>query len=180
MVYVSHQFDEVLNLATHLIVMNQGEVVAAGDVGKVSLAPPLRRIVGADAVGAVIEGRVSGIDGTTGLAAISIGAGILHVAAGLLRQHQPVRLQLLARDMILALEEPRGISVRNHLKGKVRAITADGTADLVEVETGGGILLARITSAATRELSLREGVEVWALVKAVSVNPYDAGPISAA
>ena len=35
--YVSHQFDEVLRLATHLVVMDQGRVAAAGDVGAVSL-----------------------------------------------------------------------------------------------------------------------------------------------
>jgi molybdate transport system ATP-binding protein len=74
--------------------------------------------------------------------------------------------------MILALEEPRGLSVRNHLRGVVRAITADGGGDLVEVDAGGVTLLARITAAATRELSLAPGNTVWVLVKAVSVNPH--------
>ena len=83
-----------------------------------------------------------------------------------------MRLQLLARDLILALEEPRGISVRNHLRGTVRSITADGGADLVEVDVAGTMLLARITSASTRELQLAPGVPLWVLVKAVSVSPH--------
>jgi molybdate transport system ATP-binding protein len=182
MVYVSHQFEEVLRLATHVVVMDQGKVVAAGDVGAVSLAPALRDIVGPDAAGAVVEGRVIGIDSAAGLATIAIGAGILRVTARALGIDQRVRLQLLARDMILAVEEPRGLSVRNHLRGIVRGITTDGGGDLIEVDAGGVTLLARITAAATRELSLAPGNAVWVLVKAVSVNPHaiDAGsPISA-
>jgi molybdate transport system ATP-binding protein len=83
-----------------------------------------------------------------------------------------VRLQLLARDLILALEEPRGISVRNHLRGTVLSITPDGGADLVAVDVSGTTLLARITSSSTRELRLAPGVPLWVLVKAVSVSPH--------
>ncbi|MEO8315230.1 MAG: molybdenum ABC transporter ATP-binding protein [Pseudomonadota bacterium] len=175
MVFVSHQFDEVLRLATHLVVMDEGRVVAAGDVNAVSLSPALRDIVGADATGAVIEGRVSGIDASSDLASIAIGADTLRVASRSLALHQRVRVQLLARDMILATEEPRGISVRNHLRGRVSSIVAEAGGDLVEVDVGGVTVLARITSAATRELSLHNGLDVWVLVKAVSVNPHAMG-----
>ena len=88
---------------------------------------------------------------------------------------QRVRLQLLARDLILALHETQGLSVRNHLRGTVRAITADGGADLVEVDAGGTTLLSRITTASTRELRLVPGSAVWVLVKAVSVSSHALG-----
>jgi molybdate transport system ATP-binding protein len=175
MVFVSHQFDEVLRLGTHLVVMDEGRVVAAGDVGAVSLAPALRGIVGTDAVGAVIEGRVDSIDGSAELARIAVGAESLRVGSGNLALNQRVRLQLLARDLILAVEEPRGLSVRNQLRGRVKGIVPDGSADLVEVEVGGVTLLSRITASATRELSLAPGVAVWVLVKAVSVSPHALG-----
>jgi molybdate transport system ATP-binding protein len=175
MVYVSHQFDEVLRLATHLVVMDHGQVVAAGDVAAVSLAPALRGIVGVDAVGAVIEGRVTSMDADNELASIAVGNDVLRVSSRALALHQPVRVQLLARDMILAIEEPRGISVRNHLRGRVTSINADAGGDVVEVDVGGVKLLARVTAAATRELALRQGLDVWVLVKAVSVNPHAIG-----
>ncbi len=155
--------------------MDRGEVVASGDVAAVSLAPALRGIVGMDAVGAVVEGLVTDIDAASELASIVVGNEILRVSSRSLALHQPVRVQLLARDMILATEEPRGISVRNHLRGRVRTITADGSGDLVEVDAGGVGLLARITSSATRELALAPGAQVWVLVKAVSVNPVALG-----
>src|SRR5262245_61409716 len=61
-VYVSHQFDEVLRLATHVVLMERGRVVGQGDVPKISRLPELRDLVGADAVGAVVEGRVVTVD----------------------------------------------------------------------------------------------------------------------
>jgi molybdate transport system ATP-binding protein len=176
MVYVSHQFDEVLRLATYLVVMDQGRVVAAGDVGAVSLAPALRNIVGADTVGAVVEGHVASIDSTQGLATVQIGQqSQLRVTNSALVRGQRVRLQLLARDLILAIEEPRGLSVRNQLRGTVVSITRDAGADLVAVDVGGATLLSRITPAATRELDLTVGATVWALVKAVSFSALPLG-----
>jgi molybdate transport system ATP-binding protein len=173
MVYVSHQLEEVLRLATELVVLDAGRVVAVGDIAAVSLQPALRNIVGSDAVGAVVEGNVVSIDPSQDLASIGIGTGgMLRVSARDLCAGQRVRLQLLARDLILALEEPRGISVRNHLRGTVRNITADGGADLVEVDVAGAALLARITTAATRELQLAPAMPLWVLVKAVSVCPH--------
>jgi molybdate transport system ATP-binding protein len=176
MVYVSHQLDEVLRLATQLVVLDAGRVVAAGDLAAVSVQPALRGIVGSDAVGAVVDGRITGIDAGEQIAQVALGAGAtLKVAARGLRVGQRLRLQLLARDLILALEEPRGMSVRNHLRGSVRAITPDGGADLVEVQVAGTTLLARITTAATRELQLAPGMPLWVLVKAVSVSPLAPG-----
>jgi molybdate transport system ATP-binding protein len=176
MVLVSHQFDEVLRLATQLVVLDAGRVVAAGDLGAVSLAPALRDIVGPEAVGAVLEGNVTHADAGEDLASVAIGTqNSLKVSARGLAPGQRVRLQLLARDLILALGEPQGISVRNHLRGVVRAITADGGADLVEVDIGGATLLSRVTTAATRELGLAPGMALWVLVKSVSVSPHALG-----
>jgi len=176
MIYVSHQFDEVLRLATHLVVMEQGRVAAAGNVGAVSLHPALRAIVGADAVGAVIAGTVARVDGEE-LATVDIGpASSVRVASQGLVAGQVVRLQLLARDLILATSEPQGLSVRNHLRGRVVSLAAEGSADLVEIDLDGHRVLSRITSAATRELKIAPGREVWVLVKAVSVSPHAMSP----
>src|SRR5262249_55241304 len=59
MVYVSHQFDEVLRLATHVVLLDAGRVVAQGSLNEISLLPSLRAIVGPDSVGAVLDGVVT-------------------------------------------------------------------------------------------------------------------------
>jgi molybdate transport system ATP-binding protein len=172
MIFVSHQFEEVLRLATHLVVMDQGRVLASGDVGGVSLHPALRDIVGRDAVGAVIDGRVLRVDAHSNLAEVAIGGGVIRVPAQVLAANQEIRLQLLARDIILAVQEPAGLSVRNQLRGTVTGLSEDPGGTLVELDTGGTRVLSRITTAAARELALRPGLPVWILIKAVSVSQH--------
>ncbi|HVF18382.1 MAG TPA: molybdenum ABC transporter ATP-binding protein, partial [Steroidobacteraceae bacterium] len=78
MVYVSHRFDEVLRLATHVVVMEQGKVAVQGPIETVSRHAALRSIVGADAMGSVLNGSIASSDPQTGLTAVRIGDGVLH------------------------------------------------------------------------------------------------------
>jgi len=173
MVYVSHNFDEVLRLATCLVLMDGGKTVAQGALGEMSLNPALRSIVGADAVGAIVDGTVLGMDAATGLTRVQVGRGELKVQALSVAVGLKLRVQLLARDLIVATEAARNLSVRNVLAGVVTTVTSDDDeSDLVGMDVGGTIILARVTKAATRELALRPGLAVWALVKAVSFRGH--------
>ncbi|MEP7313293.1 MAG: molybdenum ABC transporter ATP-binding protein [Pseudomonadota bacterium] len=172
MILVSHQFDEVLRLATQVIVLEGGRVVAAGDTTAVSLTPALRAIVGPDALGAVVDGTVLRRDAAEDLVDIAVGNGVLRIASSGAQPGERLRVQLLARDIILAISEPTGLSVRNQLRGTVVQITTDHDSDLVEVDIGGARILARITRSATAALSLAPGITVWVLVKAVSTRGH--------
>ena len=173
MVYVSHQFDEVLRLATHLVLLEGGRVLAEGAVEEMSLYPELQSIIGPDLAGAVIEGLVTRINSDTGSAELAVGAGTLQVSLREVQIGARVRLQLLARDVILATQPVQGLSVRNALASTVIAISDDAYgAVLVRVDVGGAIVLARITQDARRALSLRPGDAVWTLVKAVSTRGH--------
>ena len=80
------------------------------------------------------------------------------------------------RDVIVATEAVRSLSVRNALAGTITTIVPDEPdADLVSIDVGGVTILARITSAATRALNLRPGMRAWALVKTVSLNGRSLG-----
>jgi molybdate transport system ATP-binding protein len=172
MVYVSHNFDEVSRLATYVVLMEAGNVVAQGELGQMSLHPQLRNIVGAEAEGAILDGTVLGTDSESGLTRVRIGSGeILVRANGPARGR--LRVRLLARDLIVATQPPRHLSVRNMLKGVVATLSSeDADSDLVGIDVGGPVIVARVTKAATRELSLRPGLPVWALVKAVSLRAH--------
>jgi molybdate transport system ATP-binding protein len=173
MVYVSHQFDEVLRLATHVVLMDAGRVLAQGTLNEVSLVPALRDIVGADSVGAVLDGVVTGVDASAGMADLRVGAGVLNVSVRGVGVGEHVRVQLLARDIILAVEAPRGLSVRNELRGVVVALVEDeDEAVLVTVDVGGANVLSRVTRSAVGALGLRVGMAVWVLVKAVSTRGH--------
>jgi molybdate transport system ATP-binding protein len=170
MVYVSHQFDEVMRLATHLVVMDRGRVTASGSLAAVSLDPALRSIVGPESIGAVLDGEVVGREEESGFARLKLGDGTLRIVSGE-SVGRRLRVQLLARDLIIALGEPTGLSVRNALPATVVAVAPDDRyADLVHLDIGGPRVVARITQAATRQLGLRPGLAVSVLVKSVSVR----------
>jgi molybdate transport system ATP-binding protein len=173
-VYVSHQFDEVLRLATHVVLLNHGRVATQGGIEQVSLHPELRAIVGPDAVGSVLTGAIVATDPHSGLTAIRVGEGTLNVTLRGARPGATVRVQVLARDAILAIHPPQGLSVRNSLQGRIVAIGADDAdTDLVQVDVGAGkVVLARITRAALQALELRTGMMIWVLVKAVSIRGH--------
>jgi len=168
---VSHQFEEVLRLATHLVLLDAGRVLAQGPVIEMSLRPELQSIVGPDLVGAVLEGIVTRLDARQGSAELAVGRGSLQVSLSGVPVGARVRLQLLARDVILATQPVHGLSVRNALASTVIAVTDDEYgAVLVRCDVGGAIVLARITHAAREALKLRPGDAVWTLVKAVSTH----------
>jgi molybdate transport system ATP-binding protein len=172
MVYVSHHFDEVLRLATHLVLMEAGKTIAQGNLSDMSLNPALRAIVGADAVGAIVDGTVLGPDPESGLLRVRVGNGELKVHAGPAAVGARLRVQLLARDLIVATQPPQHLSVRNSLSGVVTAVVDDAEdSDLITVDIGGTLIMARVTKAATRDLKLAPRMLVWALVKTVSLRP---------
>ena len=173
MVYVSHDFDEVWRLATHVVLMESGRTIAQGEVAEMSLNRGLRSIIGADAVGAIVDGTVLGTDRSSGLVRVKLGHGELNVEAASAAAGAILRVQLLARDLIVATREPQHLSVRNVLAGVITAVTSDDTdSDLVAIDIGATLIMARVTKAATRELALAPGLRAWALVKAVSLRGH--------
>jgi molybdate transport system ATP-binding protein len=179
-VYVTHRFDEVLRLATHLALMDRGRVVASGDLATISRSAVLRELAGPDAVGAVLDGEIVAREEEAGLARLRVGTATLRVLSD-----EPVgsrmRVQLLAKDLILALEEPRGLSVRNAIAATVVSVAADDAhSDLVELDIGGPRIVARVTRSATRSLGLRPALPLHVLVKSVSVRPMGPGNMAGA
>ena len=173
MVYVSHQFDEVLQLATQVVLMDAGRIIAQGSPSTVSLVPQLRAIVGPDSVGAVLDGIITSVDASCAMAQLRVGAGSLNISVSGVDVGQNVRVQLLARDIILGTEEPRGLSVRNQLRGVVADVVEDEEdARLVTVDVGGVNVLSRVTREAVQVLGLKTGMSVWVLVKAVSTRGH--------
>jgi len=181
MIFVSHQFDEVLRLATHVVLLDNGKVAAQGSPAEISLVPALRAIVGPEAVGAVVDGVITALDAENRLAELRLAGGTLRVSARDVLDSRGasrgvgsvVRVQLLARDVILATELPHGLSVRNALEGTVVDVTDDDDEVLVRVDIGGGAsVLSRITKAAVEALRLQRGSRVWALIKAVSLRGH--------
>jgi molybdate transport system ATP-binding protein len=59
------------------------------------------------------------------------------------------------------------------LKGVVASLSRDDAdSELIAIDIGGTLIMARVTTAAVRELRLAPGMPVWALVKSVSLRSH--------
>jgi molybdate transport system ATP-binding protein len=172
--YVTHQPAEVARLATTVVALEEGRVVAAGEAGEV-LADPRVTPLGAREAGAVLTATVTRHheDGLTELAA---GGHALWVAGVPAAPGARVRLRVAAGDVILARGRPDGLSALNVLPGRIERIRAgEGPGTLVSLHTPAGPLLARVTRRSAAALGLMVGGEVHAVVKTLSIAPADVG-----
>ncbi|MFE1598335.1 molybdenum ABC transporter ATP-binding protein [Methylobacterium sp. ID0610] len=176
-VYVSHAVAEVARLADTVVVLESGRVAACGPADAILRRADLLPVQQAGEAGALLPMRVAGHDPAFGLTRLVGAAGTLHVPALRLAEGSPVRVRVRSRDVLVALERPRGLSARNHLAGRITTVGAgDGPYATVEIDCGGALLSAALTRHAVHELGLAPGLSVFALIKGVA---FDAETIGA-
>jgi molybdate transport system ATP-binding protein len=170
MLYVTHSADEVARLASHLVLLDAGRVVAAGPLAETLARVDLPQIPGEEPA-ALLEGRVEELDPRWHLARIAFAGGALWLADAGVPVGRSVRVRVLARDVSIVREPPHATSIQNVLPCAVTAIAAAGhpSQALVQLACGPSLLLARITTRAVAALNLQPGDPVWAQVKSAAL-----------
>ena len=164
--YVSHDTDEVARLADRVVAIENGRVRAIGSAAEILGHPS-----NADEEGfTILEGRVIAVDANYGTAAVQIGDGSIELSAVNLVPGNSVRLRIDAADVAIATLPQEGLSIRNQLRCEVIAVERKGNSTEVALTFGDERLLARITAKSADELQLATGMNVVALIKAVSVE----------
>jgi molybdate transport system ATP-binding protein len=163
-IYVSHSIEEVVRLADSVVRLAQGKVAEAGAVSGVLEG------------GSVIDTRVAQHDLEWGLTRLEFTGGAFYAPDVDALVGERVRVRIRARDVSLATERPAGLSVLNVLSATLVAISGEeGPIVELQLQTGEAALLARITRKSLHELALREGQQVYALIKAVSLDRRSVG-----
>ncbi len=176
-VYVTHTIEEIVRLADTLVLMSQGEVAAVGPVDELMNRLDLRPLTGRYEAGAVLTATVAEHDRKHRLTGLSFPGGTLLVPALEAAVGTRIRLRIRARDVSLALEPPRDISILNVFAGEVREI-GPITEALVDVLVDAGApIWARITARSVAQLGLEPGRRVHALVKAVAIDRHSVGGV---
>ena len=170
-VYVSHSISEVARLASDVVVLAAGKVTASGSTREImqrlDLLPEEERAEG----GAVLDLEIKAHDDTFGLSILSSGESEWRLPRIDAATGSSVRVRVRARDVMIATEQPRGLSAMNILPGKISEIaTGDGTEARVKIDCGGDILVSRITRHSVQALGLKTGKNVFAVVKAVTFD----------
>ncbi len=178
-IYVSHNVDEIVRLADHVVILDQGKISAHGPLTDVlnrlevqsAFRPAAFGDGGAD-LGTVLEARVQEPDDAHHLTALSVGDDVLYVPRMDVTKGQNLRLRIAARDVALALEKPAQASILNVLDGTVSELVQNDPAHMdVKVTTAHRqILWARITQRSAHDLGLAKGVPVYALIKSVAIE----------
>jgi molybdate transport system ATP-binding protein len=170
-VYVSHAMEEVARLATTIVLMDAGRVVATGAPSAISQRLDLWPLMGRFEAGAVVDARVLVHDEAFMITELGFSGGRLRIPRVDAPVGTPLRIRIRARDVSIATAPPGQISIQNVLAGTLAEIreTAGAYAEL-SVSVGAERLLARITRESMYRLGLKPGDAVWVLVKSVAFD----------
>ncbi|HET7409421.1 MAG TPA: molybdenum ABC transporter ATP-binding protein [Paracoccaceae bacterium] len=169
--YVSHQIDEIVQIADRLVTVRDGRITGQGEtVAMVAGMDPA--VTGRFEAGSLLEGPVVELRPEFALLAISIdGARLWLPDIGGTTPGERLRVRIRARDVSLALAPVEGVSIRNQLPARItRVETDDGPFAEIRLDVAGQPLRARITRMTVAELGLAEGGRVWALIKSIAFD----------
>lgn len=172
MVYVSHTIDEVVRLATHVVLVARGRVVATGPVDEVFSRADLRAHTGRRfEASSIVDATVVSHRPDWHLTDVTLGAARFSVPAVDAPPGTRLRLRIRAREVALAHSEPADSSIGGRLPGRVAEIVPrDGPYAEVRVDVGGASVWALVTRHSVDRLGLAIGMPIWCLVKTVALD----------
>jgi len=170
-IYVSHSVAEVTRLATTIVLISDGRVHAVGPVQEVMGRADLYPLAGRFEAGAVLLVHVDRHDPQWGLTELAGSFGKLVVPRLEVPVGTALRIRVRARDVILAVTRPSGISALNVVEGQVERLIPieEGTLE-VQLRAGNQRLLARVTRRSGEALGLAPGRQVFAVIKSVAID----------
>ncbi len=176
-VHVSHSVAEVARLATDIVVMAEGHVLASGPAAQILQRPDLMPEDERDEAGSILDMTIAAHDPGFDMTLLRSAAGEAHVQGRIGDAGTKVRVRIRARDVMIATRQPHDISALNIFRGRITGLAEAGRPAMnVTLDCGGSAIIARITRQSCAALQLAMGREVFAVVKAVSVNKPGASP----
>ncbi|WP_172331498.1 molybdenum ABC transporter ATP-binding protein [Mangrovicoccus sp. HB161399] len=171
--YVSHDMAEVERLADTLVLMEAGQVRAAGPLGEM-LSDPALPLLHRPEPGAVLDGTIRCYGPHYGLSEVDIPGGRMLVPGELGPNGGRARLRIAARDVSLGRLPPDDTSILNALPARIIGGTPAGdnqmTVRLALGEAGEGtVILSRISRLSWDRLQLTPGETVITRIKAVAL-----------
>lgn len=171
--HVTHSLAEVLRLADHLVLLENGKVIASDRIEALMGRAQTPLLAMRTDAGSLLdlqshsrspdgEAWLLDLEGQT----VQISGNHRAVTgAGHIRAYVP------ANEVIIATQEPVGLSVRNVLRTTIIGLRdrQDGSV-LIELAVGQQRLLAAVTDTAVRSLDLVPGRDVFALIKSLSLD----------
>ena len=167
--YVTHSPQEVAQLADHVVILADGGVQISG-----CLAETQNQLDGTLAQNkeatTIWQAEIIAHDPFFQLSCVSFPGGRLDLPLIDAEIGSRIRLQIYARDVSIALEEPKASSILNILPATITGISTHPAAQTaVRLQVGTQSLLAHITRKSTTLLNLKTNMTVFVQIKGTSI-----------
>ncbi|MHB8969153.1 MAG: molybdenum ABC transporter ATP-binding protein [Pirellulaceae bacterium] len=164
--FVTHAQTEVRRAAEWVVLLQEGRVIGAGTPDE-ALSQPAS-LAWTNATGPINLLRLEKVETRDGSLTARIGDQLLNLPPRNRDAALPALVQFSPTDVILSRHAVTGLSVRNHLRGRICRLIPVNQAVFVAVDIG-QILWAEVTPQAVHELGLQLGVDVTCLLKVHSL-----------
>ncbi|KAA1190648.1 molybdenum ABC transporter ATP-binding protein [Pseudohalioglobus sediminis] len=169
MIYVSHDIEELGQLADDLLLLQKGKLVDSGPMMEMSSRLDTQ-LAHEEQAAAIVSGHIKAQDTHFGLTEIEVEEQVLYVNLLPQAPGSSRRLRIPARDVSICRERPAQSSILNILPVTIAEITTSGGAQLMlRLALGKQFLLARITRKSAERLQLAPGDRVFAQIKSVAL-----------
>ena len=168
-IYVTHSQQEVAQLADHIVIIEEGKVLASGPLSETlsRLDVPLAQDRDASTVWQVM---ITEHESQYHLTHTGFTGGTISLPSLVGKVGELLRLQIYARDVSITLQEPTSTSILNVLPAIITGIVDDNSGhNVVRLQVGAHPLLAHITQKSTMLLGLQNGMSVYVQIKGTSI-----------
>lgn len=166
--YVTHSQQEVAQLADTLVILEDGRALASGSLSETQSRLDLPLAQDREAA-TVWQAIIAEHETDYHLTRVVFAGGSLSLPVVDAKIGTPLRVQIYARDVSIALEEPAATSILNVLPAVISRLT-DGRDNqtVVQLQVGKELLLVHITRKSALLLDLQVNMAVYAQIKGTS------------
>lgn len=169
MIYVSHSLSEVLELTDEIVVIDRGRIVANGSFLSLMSKPDLLPLFDRQGIENIIRVRVEVSADLSGFCSVKLEQHTLKIPKCSIEQGQFLLIGIHADDIIISLERPIGMSIRNVITGQIIQIIERDSIGWIHVDIGQRILI-KVTLQAIVDLGLHINQSVFCLIKTHSIR----------
>lgn len=174
--YVTHAHREVFALGERVIVLEHGRVLVTGSPHEVLDQPARESLANLAGFENVFDGTVTDrrIAAGTMQCRLNVDHTEIEVPLSDAAIGSHVRIAIRAGDILVANQEPRGLSARNILPGRLLAVRREGATIVASIDAGQRFTV-HLTPGAHDALGLTIGASLWLIIKTYSCRIV-AGP----
>ncbi len=170
--YVTHNLEELMRLADHVLLLNNGQLITSQPIGDIlsDLTLPLSQQQNS---GVIIECSAEQYDQQYQLHKLNLGNGLHLWASGSnanTKAQTKMRIRVYAKDVSITLQAATNSSILNILPATIIAISdvKNGQA-IIKLNCDNHLLLSRVTAKSIQQLGLIVGKPVFAQIKGIAL-----------